>query len=103
VWSAGCGSEGIDVRRTADFELQPADGNWSVATVTASDSHSVTLKMQQSSDGMEMGGGKVVAVRYLWSQSPGWHDKTDRQFGNVSVCVYIPRSRSPQNISTICP
>jgi sialate O-acetylesterase len=80
VQAPGCGSEGISLRRTQDFELRLApSGNWSLATVVASDSHSVTLT---PAGGLA---GKAMAVRYLWSTSPGSHPRFDETPGNVSV------------------
>ena len=76
----GCGSEGISLRRRGDFELRLApSGNWSLATVSAFDSHSVILTLTPSS------AASVSAVRYLWSTSPGSHPRYDETPGNVSV------------------
>jgi sialate O-acetylesterase len=77
----GCGDGGIELRRAADFELRAAGGNWSLAAVTASDSRSVTLSATPG-DGA---GAAAVAVRYLWSTSPGSHPPRDDTPGNVSV------------------
>ena len=89
----GCGSAGIELRRTQDFELRPTGANWSLATITKSDSTSVTLKMNTSgvgagSVGVAAADGAaptIVAVRYLWSTSPGSHPRYDTAPGNVSV------------------
>jgi sialate O-acetylesterase len=65
----GCGSSGIMLRRQTDFELKPAgDGNWTLATIVASDSTSVTL---QSSTSSSSAGTTFEAVRYLWSTCSG--------------------------------
>ena len=89
----GCGSAGIELRRTRDFELRAAGANWSLATITKSDSTSVTLKVNTSGVGAESVGAAaadgaaptIVAVRYLWSTSPGSHPRYDTTPGNVSV------------------
>jgi hypothetical protein len=54
-------------------------GNWSLAKVVDSGSHSIMLA---PAGGMT---GKAVAVRYLWSTSPGSHPRYDETPGNVSV------------------
>lgn len=78
---AGCGTEGITLRRRQDFELKPAGGaNWTLASISASDSRSVTL-VPKTGDAI----GGITAVRYLWSTSPGSHDKNDLAIGNVSI------------------
>lgn len=88
----GCGTSGIILRSQADFELKPTGGgNWTLATIVASDSTSVTLKSSTSTSSSSRAGTTFEAVRYLWSQSPGSHPRDDSVPGNVSVYAAGPR------------
>ena len=88
----GCGTSGIILRSQADFELKPTGGgNWTLATIVASDSTSVTLKSSTSTSSSSRAGTTFEAVRYLWSKSPGSHPRDDSVPGNVSVYAAGPR------------
>ena len=88
----GCGTAGITLRRQEDFELKPSGGgNWTLAIVVAKDVSSVTL--QPNHTGQPDNGstsGTYEAVRYLWSKSPGSHNRDDSTPGNVSVYAEGP-------------
>eukprot|EP01052_Picozoa_sp_SAG31_P045798 SAG31_NODE_8514_length_1438_cov_1.017177_1_plen_161_part_10 len=97
----GCGTSGIMLRRLTDFELKPTGGgNWTLATIVASDSTSVTLQSStttrsststsSSSSSSSAGTATFEAVRYLWSKSPGSHPRDDLVPGNVSVYAAGP-------------
>ena len=78
---------GITLRRQEDFELKPSGGgNWTLAIVVAKDISSVTL--QPNHTGQPNSGSThctYEAARYLWSKSPGSHNRDDSTPGNVSV------------------
>ena len=85
----GCGTGGIELRRTDDFELKLVGANWTLATIVSSDHDSVTLTPQKNTSHTtpwkHVQVVKVEAVRYLWSKSPGSHPRDDSVPGNTSI------------------